>query len=147
MAHGNARHSEVGALVNTKFGGSDAVLRVEGSPSARTRSRSGYAGPYNRILAERVGDLLTSTGLACLLPRTRPPRPSILLRFSLAVCGGNPPAAISRGSAELLQQHLDKVSQTGNPEGLISNTTGPPMLGRLARGPYTPSSGRGVAMI
>lgn len=30
MAHANARHSEVGALVSTMFGGSDAILRVEG---------------------------------------------------------------------------------------------------------------------
>lgn len=44
MAHANARHSEVGALVDTNFGGSDAILRVEGSPSARTRLRSRHAG-------------------------------------------------------------------------------------------------------
>ncbi|POS72927.1 hypothetical protein DHEL01_v208683 [Diaporthe helianthi] len=30
MAHANARHSEVGALVNAMFGGSDTILRVEG---------------------------------------------------------------------------------------------------------------------
>jgi hypothetical protein len=86
MAHANARHSEVGAIVNTKFGGSDAILRVEGSPSARTRSRSGNAGLPSRVLAEWVGDLLDVYRIGCLPPRTRPlTRSTLLPSFSRGV--------------------------------------------------------------
>ncbi|KAJ0114274.1 hypothetical protein J7T55_010663 [Diaporthe amygdali] len=47
--------SEVGALVDTNFGGSDEILRVEGSPSAMTRLRSGLAGLPNRATAMSTG--------------------------------------------------------------------------------------------
>lgn len=66
MAHANARHSEVGALVDTDFGGSDVILRVEGSPYARIRSRSGHAGLLNQVLLTDV------FGVGYLLPGTRP---------------------------------------------------------------------------